>query len=50
MPRRVGDIDKCYADSSLAKEILNWQTELTLDEMCKDTWHWQSKNPNGYLK
>ena len=50
MPRRAGDIDKCYADSSLALDILGWQAEYKLDKMCEDTWRWQSKNPNGYLK
>lgn len=48
VPRRVGDIAKCYADSSLAKEILNWQATKTLEQMCEDSWRWQSNNPNGY--
>ncbi len=46
--RRAGDIAICYSDSSLAKELLNWQTQHSLEDMCKDTWHWQSNNPNGY--
>ncbi len=46
--RRLGDIAKCYADVSFAKEILNWQAEYDLRDMCIDTWNWQSKNPNGY--
>lgn len=46
--RRLGDIAKCYADASFAKEILNWQAEYDLRDMCIDTWNWQSKNPNGY--
>lgn len=46
--RRAGDIATCYADPSLAKEKLNWQAERELDEMCKDTWRWQSQNPNGF--
>lgn len=48
VPRRVGDIAKCYADSTLAKEILNWQATKTLEQMCEDSWRWQSNNPDGY--
>ncbi len=47
-PRRPGDPDEVYADSNKAKEMLNWQTELNIDDMCKDTWNWQKNNPNGY--
>ena len=47
-PRRAGDIAEFYADASKAKEQLGWQVELGLEEMCKDSWNWQSKNPNGY--
>jgi len=47
-PRRPGDVAQCYADPSLAKELLGWQARRTLDEMCVDTWRWQSANPNGY--
>jgi UDP-glucose 4-epimerase len=46
--RRAGDIAKCYADSTLAKEILNWQATKTLEQMCEDSWKWQSNNPDGY--
>ena len=46
--RRAGDIATCYADPSYAVTKLNWKTECGLDEMCQDTWRWQSKNPNGY--
>lgn len=46
--RRTGDIAENYADPSLALRELNWQTEKKLDDMVADTWHWQSKNPNGY--
>ncbi|MFV0361773.1 MAG: UDP-glucose 4-epimerase GalE [Suipraeoptans sp.] len=49
-PRREGDIATCYADPTLAKTELNWQAEKTLEQMCKDTWRWQSMNPNGYEK
>jgi UDP-glucose 4-epimerase len=47
-PRRAGDVAEVYADASLAKDFLGWQAALTLDDMCSDTWRWQSKNPNGY--
>jgi UDP-glucose 4-epimerase len=46
--RRPGDISLCYADSSLAKKELGWYAERGLDEMCADSWKWQSNNPNGY--
>jgi len=46
--RRAGDIATCYADPSYAAEILNWKVECELDEMCEDTWRWQSQNPDGY--
>lgn len=48
--RRAGDISKCYADPSYAKEVLNWQANKTIEEMCIDTWKWQSSNPNGFSK
>ena len=40
-PRRIGDLDICFADASLAYKILNWKTKLTLREMCEDSWQWQ---------
>lgn len=46
--RRSGDVAACYADPVYAKEILDWEAKLDLDDMCRDSWHWQSKNPNGY--
>ena len=46
--RRSGDVAKCYADPSYAKNILDWEAKLDLNNMCRDTWNWQSKNPNGY--
>ena len=48
--RRAGDIAKCYADPSFAKEILNWEAKRTIEDMCEDSWRWQSNNPNGYGK
>jgi len=47
-PRRSGDIAKCYADPTLAKEILGWKATRELEDMCVDSWRWQSNNPNGY--
>ena len=47
-PRRTGDIAACWADPDLALSELNWQANLTLDEMMRDTWNWQQKNPQGY--
>lgn len=48
VPRRAGDIAKCYANPSFAKEILGWEAKRSLEEMCIDSWRWQSNNPNGY--
>lgn len=46
--RRAGDIAKCYADPSTAKELLGWEAKKSIDNMCADSWRWQSNNPNGY--
>jgi len=48
--RRPGDIATCYADPAYAKERLGWKAERELDEMCEDTWRWQSNNPDGYSR
>jgi UDP-glucose 4-epimerase len=48
VPRRGGDVAACYADPKTAYEALNWKAERGLAEMCKDSWKWQSNNPNGY--
>ncbi|MFP3153654.1 UDP-glucose 4-epimerase GalE [Lachnospiraceae bacterium ZAX-1] len=47
-PRRAGDIATCYADPKKAKEELDWEAKFDIEKMCEDSWHWQSKNPNGY--
>ena len=47
-PRRAGDIATCYCDASRAKEELGWTAERGIEEMCADSWKWQSMNPNGY--
>ena len=46
--RRPGDIATCYADASKAKEELGWTAERGIEEMCEDSWRWQSMNPDGY--
>lgn len=46
--RRAGDIATCYSDATKAKEELGWEAENGILEMCKDSWNWQKKNPNGY--
>ncbi|MEM8773116.1 MAG: UDP-glucose 4-epimerase GalE [Pseudomonadota bacterium] len=47
-PRRDGDIAEIYADASKARELLEWSTQKSLEEMCADHWRWQSQNPDGY--
>jgi UDP-glucose 4-epimerase len=47
-PRRPGDIATCFADPSKAEKELAWTAKRSLDEMCRDTWNWQQKNPEGY--
>ncbi len=49
-PRRPGDIATCYSDATKAKKELGWSATHGIAEMCKDSWKWQSKNPNGYEK
>lgn len=47
-PRRPGDLAAFWADPSLAEKTLGWRTQRSLEDMCSDTWRWQSLNPNGY--
>jgi UDP-glucose 4-epimerase len=47
-PRRAGDIATCYASADKAKRDLGWEAEFGIEEMCRDSWNWQMKNPNGY--
>ena len=47
-PRRPGDSPASYADASRAEKLLGWKTKRGVDEICRDAWNWQSKNPNGY--
>jgi len=47
-PRRAGDVAACYADPTLAQNMLGWSARLDLDRMCADSWRWQSLNPKGF--
>lgn len=47
-PRRAGDLAQFWAVADKAAQELGWRTHKTLDDMVRDTWHWQSKNPQGY--
>lgn len=47
-PRRAGDIAECYANCDKAKQELGWKAQYDIAEMMRDSWHWQSKNPNGF--
>ena len=46
--RRPGDIATCYADPAKSEKLLGWKAEKNLADMCRDSWNWQSKNPQGY--
>ncbi len=47
-PRRAGDVAQYFADVSLAGTLLDWRAKRTMDDMCRDSWHWQQNNPEGY--
>jgi UDP-glucose 4-epimerase len=47
-PRRSGDIAACWADPSLAEQLLGWRARLDLARMCEDSWRWQQSNPRGF--
>ena len=46
--RRAGDLPVCYANADKARDILGWQTEKDIYDMCRDSWNWQKNNPDGY--
>ncbi len=47
-PRRDGDVATCYSNPAKAKELLGWTAKYGVEDMCRDTWRWQSQNPDGY--
>ena len=47
-PRRAGDVTANYADCTKAREEMGWEAQYDLADMCRDSWNWQSHNPNGY--
>ncbi len=47
-PRREGDIDTCYSNPAKAATLLGWKAKKNVEDMCRDTWRWQSNNPKGY--
>lgn len=47
-PRRSGDVAKYFANPEKAKQLIGWSAEYSIDQMCADSWRWQSLNPNGY--
>ncbi len=49
-PRRAGDIATCYADPAKARQELGWSAERGIEQMCADSWKWQSNNPDGFGK
>ncbi len=49
-PRRMGDIASCYADVNLAKKELGWSAQYGIQDMCTDSWRWQSQNPDGFAE
>ena len=48
-PRRSGDVAECYADTGKAAQVLGWRAQKDLEAMCRDTWNWVCKNPQGYV-
>ena len=49
-PRRAGDLATVYSSPDRSAELLGWKAEYTLEDMCRDTWNWQSHNPMGYAE
>lgn len=48
--RRPGDVAQCYADPTHAEKVLSWKAVRGIDDMCRDHWRWQERNPEGYRK
>ena len=49
-PRRAGDLPKLYANPDKSAELLGWKAQYNLEDMCRDTWAWQTKNPMGFAE
>ena len=49
-PRRAGDPPTVYAKVGKAENLLHWKARRNLDQMCADSWRWQSQNPHGFAK
>ena len=47
-PRREGDLPQFWSDATKAEEVLGWKAEFGIEDMCRDAWNWQNKNPNGF--
>ena len=47
-PRRTGDVAVCYSDPTKALKELNWKAKFGIEDMCRDSWNWQKKNPEGF--
>ena len=47
-PRRGGDVAAVYGDASKAEREMGWKAQYSIDDMCRDSWNWQSKNPDGF--
>lgn len=47
-PRRAGDVAMCYSDATKAEKELGWKARYDIVDMCRDSWNWQSQNPDGY--
>ena len=47
-PRRAGDLAVCYCSPDKSAKVLGWRALRNIEDMCRDTWNWQTKNPNGY--
>ena len=47
-PRRPGDLAVCYCSPDKSAKVLGWKALRNIEDMCRDTWNWQTKNPNGY--
>ena len=49
-PRRAGDVAAVYGDASKAERLMGWKAQFNITDMCRDSWRWQSNNPNGFAE